>query len=349
MTTITKRDFGKLSTGEAVSLFELKNETGAYIEIIDFGGAIRSIYVPDKDGNLADVSLGYDDIAGYETQGKYIGALIGRHGNRIENAEFDLGGKHYVLDKNDGRNSLHGGFKGFDKRLWASHIDGEALVLEYTSADGEEGFPCELKVTVRYTFDRNNALMIDYTAESDGLTVCNLTNHAYFNLDGQGSGDILSHKLMLKASHFTVGNNECLPNGYVVSVENTPMDFRVPTVVGERINDDYEQLVFAGGYDHNWCPDGEGYRHIATLYGANSGRTMEVYSDLPGVQFYAGNFLDGTAPYGKGGKPIEKRTGLCLETQFYPNSLKHKNFAQPIIDKGEIYHHVTTYRFGVEK
>ena len=288
MTNITKTPFGKLSSGEEVTLFRLTNEAGAYVEIIDFGGAIKSIVVPDRNGVLGDVALGYDDISGYENQTKYIGALIGRHGNRIENAEFDLGGKHYVLARNDGANNLHGGNRGFDKVMWAAEIDGE------------------------------------------------------------GSGLILDHRLTLKATHFTVGDGQCLPNGYVAKVENTPMDFTAEHKVGERIGDSYEQLVFAGGYDHNWCPDGEGYRHIATLKGGNSGRVMEVYTDLPGVQFYAGNFLDGSAPYGKGGKPIEKRSGMCLETQFYPNSLKHPSFEQPILDKGEIWHHVTTYRFTVE-
>ncbi len=348
MTVITKTPFGNLSSGEAVSLFRLTNESGAYVEITDFGGAIRSIVVPDKNGVLGDVALGYDDISGYENQTKYIGALIGRHGNRIENAEFLLGGKHYVLAKNDGPNNLHGGIKGFDKVIWDAEIDGESLKLTYVSADGEEGFPGTLTAVVRYTFDRNNVLTIDYTDTTAALTVLHLPNHADFNLDGEGSGLILDPKLTLKASHFTVGNVQCLPNGYVAKVENTPMDFTTEQVIGDRINSDYEQIVFAGGYDHNWCPDGEGYRHIATLKGAVSGRVMEVYTDLPGVQFYAGNFLDGSAPYGKGGKPIEKRSGLCLETQFYPNALMHKNFAQPVLDKGEIYHHVTAYRFRAE-
>lgn len=347
MTVITKEKFGVLSSGEEISLYRLTNETGAYVEITDLGGAIKSINVPDSNGVLGDVVLGYDDASGYETQGKYIGALIGRHGNRIGGAEFDLGGKHYTLAKNDGNNNLHGGIKGFDKVIWDSEIDGETLVLSYTSPDGEEGFPGELKVTVRYTFDRNNALMINYTAVSDELTVCNLTNHAYFNLDCEG--DILGHKLTLNATHFTVANSESLPNGYIAKVEGTPLDFTSEHIIGERIDADYEQLNFAGGYDHNWCPDGEGYRHIATVKAAKSGRVMDVYSDLPGVQFYSGNFLDGAKPYGKGGKPIERRSGLCLETQFYPNALANPNFAQPVIDKGEVYHHVTVYRFSAKK
>lgn len=349
MTTVTKRDFGTLSTGEKVSLFELKNSSGAYVEIIDFGGAIHSINVPDKNGVIGDVALGYDTAEGYEKQGKFIGALIGRHGNRIEDAKFRLGRRCYTLGKNDGRNNLHGGFKGFDKKLWTAAVDGEALILKYTSCDGEEGFPGTLTATVKYTFDNNNALMIDYTAVSDADTVCNLTNHCYFNLDGQGSGSIENHSIKINATHFTVGNSECLPTGYVAKVEGTPLDFTDYHVIGERINSKHEQIVFAGGYDHNWCPDGEGFRHMATLKAAKSGRVMEVYSDLPGMQFYSGNFLDGTAPYGKGGKPVEKRDGLCLETQFYPNAMKFDNFEKPILRAGDTYHHVTVYRFTTDK
>lgn len=348
MTNITKKPFGKLSTGEEVSIFTLTNVTGASVSIIDFGGAIHSINVPDKNGDIADVALGYDTAEGYEKQGKFIGALIGRHGNRIENAEFKLGRKKYVLAKNDGRNSLHGGIKGFDKVMWDAEIDGEALVLKYLSVDGEEGFPGNLSVTVRYTFDENNALVIDYSADCDQDTVCNLTNHCYFNLDGEASGSIENHLLKINATHFTVGNSECLPTGYVAKVEGTPLDFTDFHVIGERINSKHEQIVFAGGYDHNFCPDGNGFRHMATLIAAKSGRTMEVYSDLPGIQFYSGNFLNSLPPVGKGGKSINKRDGLCLETQFYPNAMRFDNFEKPILKKGERYHHVTVYKFGVK-
>ncbi|MCD8006900.1 MAG: galactose mutarotase [Oscillospiraceae bacterium] len=347
MTTVTKRDFGCLSTGEPIDLYELKNSIGAYVEIITYGGAIRSINVPDKNGYIADVALGYDDISSYENQDKYIGALIGRHGNRIEDAKFRLGRKVYTLGKNDGRNNLHGGFEGFNKKIWDAHVDGEKLVLKYTSPDGEEGYPATLHVTVKYSFDDDCALKIDYSAVSDGDTICNLTNHCYFNLDGQGTGSIENHSLKINATHFTVGNSECLPTGYVAKVEGTPLDFTDFHVIGERINQKHEQLVFAGGYDHNWCPDGEGFRHMATLKAANTGRVMEVWSDTPGMQFYSGNFLDGTAPYGKNGKPVEKRDGLCLETQFYPNAMKFDNFKKPILKAGEKYHHVTVYKFSV--
>lgn len=345
MTKITKKHFGKLSSGEEVSLFELKNSSGAYVEIISFGGAIRSIFVPDKNGDLADVALGYDDISGYETQDKYIGALIGRHGNRIEDAEFKLQRKKYVLAKNDGRNSLHGGICGFDKKLWNAKIDGESLVLKYLSPDGEEGFPGNLDVTVRYSFNDDNALIIDYSAKTDSDTVCNLTNHCYFNLDGEGSGSIEGHSLKINATHFTVGNSECLPTGYVAKVEGTPLDFTDFHVIGERINQKHEQLLWGHGYDHNFCPDGEGMRLMAEAVAEKSGRVMQVYSDLPGIQFYSGNALNSLPPAGKGGKIINRRDGFCLETQFYPNSLRHKNFAQPILKKGEKYHHVTVYRF----
>lgn len=347
MTIITKKPFGKLSTGEKVSLFEMKNSSGAYVEIITLGGAIRSIVVPDKKGALADVALGYDSAEGYEKQSKYIGALIGRHGNRIENAEFKLGRRKFTLAKNDGRNSLHGGISGFDRKLWEPETDGETLKLTYVSPDGEEGFPGELKVCVRYTFTEDNALCIDYSAVSDADTVCNLTNHCYFNLDGEGAGSITGHSLKINATHFTVGNSECLPTGYVAKVEGTPLDFTDFHVIGERIDSKHEQIIFGNGYDHNFCPDGEGFRKMAELRAEKSGRTMEVYSDLPGVQLYSGNSLDGAKPYGKGGKPYEKRSGMCLETQFYPNALRFDNFEKPILKKGERWHHVTVYRFGV--
>lgn len=348
MTNITKQQFGSLSCGKPVYSFKLTNSKGAYLEVIEFGGAIRSIVIPDNSGALIDVALGYDDLNSYVNQDKYIGALIGRHGNRVEDAKFKLGRKVYTLARNDGRNNLHGGPRGFDKRLWHGEIDGESLVLTYRSEDGEEGFPGNLDVTVRYSFTEDNALIIDYKAESDADTLCNLTNHCYFNLDGQASGSILEHSLKINATHFTVGNSECLPTGYVAKVEGTPLDFTDFHTIGERIGEKYEQLIFAGGYDHNFCPDGKGMRQVATLKAAKSGIVMDVYSDLPGIQFYSGNFLDGTAPYGKGGKPIEKRTGLCLETQFYPNAMKYRNFEQPVLRAGEKYHHVTVYSFSVQ-
>lgn len=351
MTNITKKPFGKLSTGEEVSLFELKNSSGAYVEIIDFGGAIRSIVVSDREGRLGDVALGYDSASDYEKQGKFIGALIGRHGNRIEGARFKIGRRVFALEPNDGRNSLHGGFNGFDKKMWNAEIDGETLVLKYHSADGEEGFPGNLDATVKYSFTEDNALVIDYSAVSDEDTVCNLTNHCYFNLNGEGSGDVLGHVLQIEADHYTPCNRECLPMGFVAKVDGTPFDFTVPTAVGERIGDRrrFEQLAFGNGYDHNFCINGSGFRRAATLSSPESGRVMEVYTDLPGMQFYSGNGLDSREPFGKGGRPINRREGLCLETQFYPNAMRHPNFEKPILRAGELWHHVTVYSFGVEK
>ena len=346
MVKITKKPFGTLSTGEKVSVFKMENSSGAYVEIIDFGGAIRSIVVPDRNGNLCDVALGYDTPEGYEKQNKFIGALIGRHGNRIEDAKFRLGRKVYTLAKNDGRNSLHGGLKGFDKVMWSAEEDGEALVLKYLSRDNEEGFPGNLSVTVRYRFDDNCSLSIDYNAVCDQDTICNLTNHCYFNLDGESAGSIEDHLLKINATHFTVGNSECLPTGYVAKVEGTPLDFTDFHRIGERINSRHEQIRFGGGYDHNFCPDGEGFRKMAELRSEKSGRKMEVYSDLPGIQFYSGNALNSLPPAGKGGRIINRRDGLCLETQFWPNSMRFDNFEKPILKKGETYHHVTVYKFG---
>ncbi len=349
VTRIERRCFGHLATGEEVGLYTLTNQSGAFVEIIELGGAIRSIVVPDKNGRLTDVALGYDSVEDYEKQGKYVGALIGRHGNRLEDAKVRIKKRVYHLAKNDGRNNLHGGNQGFDKKLWRSEIDGEKLRLYYTSPDMEEGFPGTLEVCVTYSFTDDNALVIDYKAKSDADTVCNLTNHCYFNLEGQGSGKIIWHSLKINASHFTVGNSECLPTGYVAKVEGTPLDFTSFKTIADRIYDKHEQLVFAGGYDHNYCPDGSGFREMAVLKALKSGIVMKVYSDLPGIQFYSGNSLDGKPPYGKGGVPIEKRTGLCLETQFYPNAMKYDNFEKPYLAAGEEYRHITVYSFGVEQ
>ena len=348
MTKITKKPFGKLSTGEEVSLFELKNSSGAYVEITDFGGAIRSIFVPDKNGVLGDVALGYDSAADYEKQDKYIGALIGRHGNRIEDASFRLGRNVFKLRRNDGRNNLHGGPMGFDKKLWSAEIDGEALVLKYLSPDGEEGFPGNLDVTVRYTFNDSNALGIEYSAVCDSDTVCNLTNHCYFNLNGEGSGEITDHVLKIEADHYTPCNNECLPVGHVAKVCGTPFDFTSPEKIGLRIGAKHnDQIVFGGGYDHNFCINGDGFRRAAVLCSPKTGRTMEVYTDLPGMQFYSGNSLNSRPPFGKGGRPINRREGLCLETQFWPNAMRFDNFEKPVLKKGEKYRHLTVYKFGV--
>jgi aldose 1-epimerase len=348
--SITKRFFGT-ADGKEVNIFTLTNSKGMKAEIANYGGVVVSLFVPDKDGKLEDVVLGFDNLQSYTEKGPYLGALIGRFGNRIENASFELNGIVYNLAKNDGNNHLHGGLKGFDKVVWDAEIVDDAgeqsLVLTYLSKDGEENYPGNLSTKVTYKVTEENELYIGYFAVTDKDTVINLTNHSYFNLSGHASGDILGHELMLNSDSFTVANNESIPTGEIKSVEGTPMDFKALTKIGTRINDDFDQLVFAGGYDHNWVlkVSGKAPEKAGEVYDPASGRIMEVYTTKPGVQFYAGNFLDGTK-IGKGGTAYNKRAGLCLETQYYPNSIKHKHFPSPILKAGEEYKHVTIYRFS---
>ena len=348
MAKITQKYFGKLKNGNEALLFKIENKSGAYVEITNFGGAVKSICVPDKSGNLVDVCVGYDTFKAYERQNKYIGCLVGRHANRIGKGKFTLNGKSYTLATNNGGNNLHGGKQGFNCKLWGAKITEKGLLLSYTSIDGEEGFPAELKTEVLYTFDDNNTLGIEYKAVADADTLCNLTNHCYFNLNGQGNGRIENHLLQIPASHFLVNDNKGLPKGYIAKVEGTPMDFRDFHAIGERINENYEQLIFGCGYDHCYCPDGEGFRHMATAKSPVTGIVMHTYSDLPGIQLYTGNFLNGAKPWGKGGIPITVRTGVCFETQYYPDSINKPNFEKSILRKGEVYQSKTEYRFEVE-
>ncbi len=347
MTNIEVKSFGKVKGGEAL-LYTLTNNNGASVSITNQGGCIVSIIVPDKNGNFADVALGYETGADYEVPDRYIAALIGRNSNRIENSEFTLNGKTYKLYANNGRNNLHGGKIGFNMKLWESSVEGDKVIMKLYSPDGEEGFPANLEVTVKYSFDDENALKIDYFAVSDGDTVCNLTNHCYFNLGGHNSGDILSHKLKINASYYTEANEELLPTGVIASVKDTPFDFTDFHTIGERIDDDHIQLKNGGGYDHNFCCDGEGFRLIAELWHENSGRLMEMYTDLPGVQLYTGNFMNDTEPMGKNGATYGHRNGVCLEAQVYPNALRHPHFPTSILKKGETYRQTTVYKFSVK-
>jgi aldose 1-epimerase len=348
--SIEKRLFGKTAEGTEVYLFTLKNSNGMTAEIINYGGVIVSLSVPDAKGNFEDVVLGYDNLESYTKKGPYLGAAIGRHGNRIENATFEIDGIVYNLTKNEGENQLHGGNIGFDKVVWTPEIvveDGnEALELSYLSKDGEEGYPGNLTVKITYTLTEDNAIKIDYYAVTDKDTVVNLTNHSYFNLSGHASGDILKHKVMINSDSFTVADKQSLPTGEIASVKGTPMDFTELTPVDKGIFSDYEQIVFANGYDHNWIlkVSGKEPEKAAEVVDDASGRIMEVYTTKPGVQFYTGNFLDGTH-IGKGGVHYKQRSGLCLETQYYPNSLKHKHFPSPILRVGEEYKHTTIYKF----
>ncbi len=341
-----------MQDGTEIYLYKLSNKNKMSVGIINYGGIIVSIEVPDRDGYIDDVNLGYDNLEQYLEIGQYFGAIIGRHGNRIENAEFDLNGITYRLAKNDGNNHLHGGKRGFDKVVWQAEPiekDGvQALQLSYLSPDGEENYPGNLDVKVTYTLTDDNSLRIDYFAVSDKDTVVNLTNHAYFNLSGHGSGDILDHQIMINADRFTVINNECIPTGEIRDVSNTPMDLRTLKKVREGIESKDDQIACGNGYDHNWVLNvsGDKPEKAAEVFEPVSGRLMEVFTTKPGMQFYSGNAI--TRVTGKGGAVYDKRGALCLETQYYPNGTRHKHFPSPFLKAGEEYRHTTIYKFSVK-
>jgi aldose 1-epimerase len=350
-TNIKKQPFGKTPEGSAVDLYTLTNRKGMEVAITNYGGIVVQWQVPDRKGNLADVVLGYDDLDGYIHDKAYLGALIGRYGNRIAQGKFTLGGKTYTLPRNNGENTLHGGLKGFNRVIWrATELeskDGPALQLEYLSKDGEEGFPGNLAVKVVYTLTDENELKIEYSATTDKETVLNLTNHSYFNLAGAGNGDILQHQVMLPADKFVPVDESQIPTGELRSVQGTPMDFRTPTAVGARIEQDYPQLKIGGGYDNTWVPADGGSKTptlAASVYEPGTGRTLEVWTTEPGVQFYTGNNLYGAK--GKGGKVYLRRYALCLETQHFADSPNHPNFPSTVLKPGEHYHSVTIYKFS---
>lgn len=349
MIEVSKRTFGADKQGNTVYLYTLTNENKMSITISTFGGTLVSVEVPDKNGTLTDVVLGYDTLANYEIQDKYIGALIGRCSNRIAKGRFQLNNKDYQLYCNNGNNHLHGGKIGFDKKVWDAEIITGALQLTYISPDGEEGYPGTLTTHVTYTLSEDNTISIEYRAASDADTVCNLTNHAYFNLSGYNSGTILEQKIQLFADFYTVADQESLPTGEIASVDNTPLDLRQPTRIGDHIDDAFSQLQFAGGFDHNWvinAYDGT-LKKAAWAYAEDTGITLTASTTLPGIQFYSGNYL-ADAPTGKKGAKIDKRYGFCLESQYFPNALKNPNFLQPILKKDQVYHAVTTYQFGIK-
>jgi len=343
-----QRSFGTTEDGTPVSLFSLCNSNGLEVRITNFGGIITGFDAPDRHGRLDDVILGYDDLAGYVANvgNPYFGALIGRFGNRIARGQFSLNGKSYQLPTNNAPNSLHGGDVGFDRRVWDAELNGHSLRLSLVSADGDQGYPGELAVTVVYTIDDDDALTIDYTATTTADTVVNLTNHAYFNLAGAASGDILSTLLTIDADRFTPVDATLIPTGELRGVEGTPFDFRTATAIGDRIDQGGEQLECAGGYDHNWVLNGEAgtLRLVATACDEHSGRVLEVLTTEPGVQFYSGNFLNG-ATVGKGGKAYRHRNGFCLETQHFPDSPNQPTFPSTVLRPGETYRSTTVYRF----
>jgi aldose 1-epimerase len=351
----TKSSFGKTPEGEQVDLYTLTNKNGVEATITTYGGAVVSLKVPDVHGTLGDIVLGFDSVDGYVNNKSYFGAIIGRYGNRIGHAQFTLDGKTYTLAKNNGENTLHGGIKGFNKAVWtAKEIpakDGQALELTYLSKDGEEGFPGNLNVRVVYTLTDSNELKIEYSATTDKKTVLNLTNHSYFNLAGPGSGDVLAHRLLIEADKFTPVDSGLIPTGELPDVAGTPFDFRKPTAIGARIDSNDEQIKLGGGYDHNFVlrrKMGDPISLAARVVEPTTGRVLEVWTTEPGVQFYTGNFLDGTAR-GKGGISYVKRSAFCLETQHFPDSPNQPKFPSTVLKPGERYHTTTIYKFTTEK
>jgi len=350
--TMKKQPFGKTSDGRPVDLYTLTNKKGMEVEITNFGGIIVALKVPDRNGKFEDVVLGYDNLDGYLTNKAFLGALIGRYGNRIAHGKFTLNGATYTLPKNDGDNTLHGGPEGFNKRLWAakdvSGAKGQALELTYLSAQGEEGFPGNLSAKVVYTLTDQNELMIAYSASTDKETVVNLTNHSYFNLAGQGTGDILGHQLMIRGDHITAVDENLIPTGELRPVKGSPFDFSHATAIGARINQDDPQLKVGKGYDHNWVLNSRGSQApvlVAEAYEANTGRVLQILTTEPGLQFYSGNFLDGTIT-GKGNKVYKHRYGFCLETQHFPDSPNHPKFPSTTLKPGQPYSTTTVFKFS---
>lgn len=349
--TVTKEPFGKNLFGENVELFTLTNVQETRVRIMNHGGIIVSIETSDRDGNPADIVLGHDTAADYTEGGPYFGAAIGRFANRIKEGRFTLDGEDYDLAKNNGPNGLHGGVKGFDKVIWETEIlENTAIRMRRVSADGEEGFPGEVETEITYTLTDGNELKIDYRAETTKATPFNITNHSYFNLAGHDTGSVAGQIMTLNADTYLPTDDTSIPLGEEASVDGTPFDFRTPHAIGERIDDDEKQLGFAGGYDHNWClnKESEGaFSFCARTEDPASGRVMETFTTEPGVQFYAGNFLDGTLK-GKGGCMYVKRGGFCLETQHYPDSPNQPQFPNTILRPGETFCSQTVYRFSVQ-
>lgn len=350
---IEKQPFGTTAEGVAVDIYTLTNVSGAKVKVITYGARVVSIEVPDRDGKMGDVALGYDDLAGYEKDSSYLGAIVGRYGNRIAKGHFTLDGQTYTLAINNSPNHLHGGLKGFDKVVWTgkgSVVAGAArLVLTYFSKDQEEGYPGNLTVSVTYTWTISNQLKIVYSAQTDKATVLNLTNHTYFNLAGAGNGEILKHSLRINALRFTPTDETAIPLGEVRSVKGTPLDFNTATPIGARIESKYEQIVSGNGYDHNFVinnPSGK-LGLAAEAYEPTSGRMLRVLTTEPGVQFYSGNFLSGAT--GKQGLTYPRRSGFCLETQHYPDSPNKPSFPTTVLRPGGRYTQTTIYHFSVRK
>lgn len=350
--TITETGFGRLPDGTPVELYTLRNSHGMEATIMTYGGIVTTLKVPDKSGKFTDVVLGCDNLEAYLKGTPCFGALIGRYGNRIAKGKFSLDGVEYTLAKNNGENALHGGRKGFDKVMWTARplptANGPSLILTYVSRDGEEGYPGNLLVTAVYSITEDNALRVDFTATTDRKTVCNLTHHSYFNL--AGSGDVLDHVVYINADKFTPVDSGLIPTGELRPVAGTPFDFLKPAAIGARIaNTNDEQIVRGHGYDHNWVLNKKTNELslAASVYEPTTGRTMEVWTTEPGMQFYIGNFLDGSIT-GKGGWVYHSRNGFCFEPQHYPDSPNHPEFPTAELKPGETYKNTIIYKFIVE-
>lgn len=351
---ITKHYFGTLDDGCDVYSYLLKNDAGMSVRICEFGGAIMELFVPDRLGRMTDVVAGYDSLRDYVLSPGYLGALIGRVGNRIAKGKFRLGCKEYQIYKNNNGNSLHGGKVGFSHKVWAARAeDGEEprLILSLTSADGDENYPGTLTVTVTYTLLKSNALSIHYEATTDQKTIVNLTNHAYFNLGGYSSGKIFDHVLQIDADKYIPTDEKLIPTGEIRSVTGTPFDFREPKTIGEDFDMENPDIKIAGGFDHCWCfTGGETKTPVLRIeaYEPNSGRLMQVYTNQPAVQFYTGNFMwEIEAPL-KGGCPASVQAAFCLETQKMPDSVNHSNFTDTVLNPGEKYDYTTIYQFSTK-
>lgn len=341
--SIAKKSFGTTKDGVEVTLYTITNKNGMSVSAIDYGANIVNLIVPDKNGKMDDIALGFEDVAGYEVNGCFFGAFIGRHGNRIGQAKFELNGTTYELEKNDGNNNLHGGTPGYHHVMYQASTTDDSVTFSRVSPDMEQGYPGNLEIAVTYTLTEDNALKISYKTKSDKDTLCNLTNHSYFNLKGHDGGTITDHVVTIKANSFTGTSDDLIPDGTLVDVTGTPMDFREPRVIAKDIDSDYAPIVLAGGYDHNFVldkPEGA-FEKVCEVTEPVSGRKMEVYTDLPGMQLYTGNFIkkeEGKAVY-------TKRTGVCFETQFFPNSVNVPEFTSCVLKAGEEFNSTTMYKF----
>lgn len=348
--SITTRSFGKTAAGDDVTLFRIENSKGMAAEVIDFGANLVSLYVADRNGEFKDIVLGYDSVEGYEKNPCFFGSVIGRNANRISNAAFKINGVEYLLDKNENGNNLHSSFNnGFHKRMFKTETgsDGCSVKFSIFSPDGDEGFPGNLNASVTYRVNEDNELELIYEGVSDADTILNMTNHSYFNLDGHDAGEAVGQKLWLNSKEYTPAAPDCIPTGEIVKVAGTPFDFTTPHVIGERIDNDDPQLKIGGGYDHNFMLDitGGTVEKVAELASEKSGRKMTVYTDLPAVQFYAGNAI--TPHNGKGGAFYSRRNGVCLETQFVPDAINKPVFKSPVLKAGDNFRSITKYGFGI--